>query len=430
MEKHILSKSTFIKGYHCPKSLYLYKKRPFLRDRMTAEQRAKFRRGHQVGDLARDIFPGGIDVSPKSPSQYQKSVLRTTELIEQGQEIIYEATFQHEQVLVMLDVLVRTKKGWMAYEVKSSKKLSETYYTDAALQYWVIQNSGLDIEQFFLVYVDENYRLEGDINLKKYFLFEDVTQNVLGRQKFIGEKVVSSKAVLLEKHSPKVEVGNQCFFPYQCDFIGFCWKKIADKPFVAKDISFTGILGDEKALRIPISFIYMEQAVPLCKNEKAYSPRFLGFKIGNHEALISGKSCADKKASILSFFEQIQLVESYLVFELSKLKLWIEEVKILVPEISKKADEFLGNTVGILEMLEEKEVLAPNTRSLYTPAWFSKNHSDQTLSKSVICSDILANELYDKMEADLWGSDSPGLESLKLYLMQLNHLSLEIYQML
>lgn len=66
MEKHILSKSTFIKGYHCLKSLYLYKNRIFLRDKITAEQRAKFKRGHEVGDLAQDLFPGGIDVSPKA----------------------------------------------------------------------------------------------------------------------------------------------------------------------------------------------------------------------------------------------------------------------------------------------------------------------------------------------------------------------------
>ncbi len=430
MEKHILSKSTFIKGYHCPKSLYLYKKRPFLRDKLTAEQRAKFKRGHHVGDLAQEIFPGGIDVSPKSPSQYQKSVLRTSELIEQGQEIIYEATFQHEQVLVMLDLLVKTDKGWMAYEVKSSKKLSETYYTDAALQYWVIQNSGLDIEQFFLVYVDENYRLEGEIDLKKYFLFEDVTENVLGRQGFVGEKVVANKAVLLEKHSPKVEVGNQCFSPYKCDFVGHCWKKIADKPYVAPDISFAGILGEAKTQRTPISFIYNEQAVPVCQNEKAYAPQFLGFQVGENDALISGKSCEEKKAMIVSFFEQINLEESFVVFDHFKLKLWIEEVKSQFPEYQEKADVLLDKSMGILELMEEKEVFNDEKRSLFTPAWFSKNHGDKALSKSVIYSDILANELYGKMQVDLWGADSPDLESLKLYLAQLNQLSIELYQML
>ncbi|RLD35903.1 MAG: DUF2779 domain-containing protein, partial [Bacteroidetes bacterium] len=92
MEKHILSKSTFIKGHQCLKALYLHKERPFLRDKLSAEQRAKFKRGHKVGDMAQQLFPGGIDVSPKSPSQYQKSAIRTQELIAEGQSIIYEAT--------------------------------------------------------------------------------------------------------------------------------------------------------------------------------------------------------------------------------------------------------------------------------------------------------------------------------------------------
>jgi len=431
MEKHILSKSTFIKGYHCPKSLYLYKKRPFLRDKLSAEQRAKFRRGHHVGDLAQEIFPGGIDVSPKSPSQYQKSVIRTTELIEQGQEIIYESTFQFEQVLVMLDLLVKTEKGWMAYEVKSSKQLSETYYTDAALQYWVIQNSGLDIEQFFLVYVDENYRLEGEIDLKKYFLFEDVTENVIGRQEFVGNRVVTNKAVLLEKHSPKVEVGDQCFYPYKCDFVGFCWKKIAEKPYVAAGISFDGILGGEKKKALPISIIYYEQAVPLCENEKAYSPQIRGFKIGGNEAIISGKPCEEKKNFVLRFFEQINEGESYVIFEQLKLRYWLQEVAYLFPNLKEKAEFLLTQTTGILDILKEKSIVSSEKRNLYTPLWFSKNHSsNQDLSKSVIYSDILANELYDKMQNDLWGDEGPDLDSLKQYLSQMNELTLELYQKL
>ena len=226
MEKHILSKSTFIKGYHCLKSLYLHKKRPFLRDKLTAEQLAKFKRGHHVGDLAQQLFPGGIDVSPKSPSQYQKSVIRTTELIAQGQEVIYEATFQFEQVLVMLDMLVKTRDGYDAYEVKSSKKLSETYYTDAALQNYVIVNSGLEINHFFLVYVDEHYRMDDKIDLQKFFILKDVSDDVESRWGFIADKIAEEKEMLLEKHSPKIEVGDQCFSPYKCFFLGFCWKNI------------------------------------------------------------------------------------------------------------------------------------------------------------------------------------------------------------
>jgi hypothetical protein len=54
----ILSKSTFIRGLQCEKSLYLHKKRPFLRDRLSPEQLAKFSRGTNVGVYAQELFPG------------------------------------------------------------------------------------------------------------------------------------------------------------------------------------------------------------------------------------------------------------------------------------------------------------------------------------------------------------------------------------
>ena len=74
---HILSKSTYIKGLQCEKALYMQKKHPYLRDKLSIEQRAKFQRGTDVGVLAHEVFPGGIDMSPNSPSQFPKKVQET-----------------------------------------------------------------------------------------------------------------------------------------------------------------------------------------------------------------------------------------------------------------------------------------------------------------------------------------------------------------
>lgn len=63
---HILSKSTFIKGEQCHKALYMYKKHPYLRDKLSVEQRAKFKRGIDVGILARTYFPNGINMTPST----------------------------------------------------------------------------------------------------------------------------------------------------------------------------------------------------------------------------------------------------------------------------------------------------------------------------------------------------------------------------
>lgn len=227
MEKHQLSKSTFIRGVQCLKSLYLYKNRYFLRDALSAEQRAKFVRGIDVGVLAQSLFAGGINCQPNSPSQYQKSVLKTSEIIQNGNaDVIYEAAFQHDRVLILLDILAKINGHWNAYEIKSSLNISETYILDAALQYYVLKNSGIQINRFFLVHLNGNYQFDGILDLNGLFTFVDVTEKIGVLQEFVASKIEEEKAVIAPGNSPKVEIGLHCRRPYPCDFIGHCWKNV------------------------------------------------------------------------------------------------------------------------------------------------------------------------------------------------------------
>ncbi len=228
MEKHLLSKSTFIKGVQCPKLLYLYKKRPYLRDRLSEEQKAKFKRGSNVGILAQELFPGGIDVSPKSPSQYQKSIQKTQELILQGCETIYEATFQFDRVLVMLDILHKENGHWFAYEVKSSLNISETYLMDASLQHYVIEGSGLKLEGFSLITIDGTYKRGEETELDKLFKIQSVMDEINTRTPLIEKKIPELKDVLNLKSSPNIPIGQQCTKPYICEFYGHCHKKLPE----------------------------------------------------------------------------------------------------------------------------------------------------------------------------------------------------------
>ena len=82
MEKHILSKSTFIRSSQCLKSLYLYKNFYKQHDRPSPEQLAIFNRGSNVGVLARNIFPDGVDCSSESAFKYAEAVEKTNKLIE------------------------------------------------------------------------------------------------------------------------------------------------------------------------------------------------------------------------------------------------------------------------------------------------------------------------------------------------------------
>jgi hypothetical protein len=233
MEKHILSKSTFIRGTQCLKSLYLNKKRPFLRDKLSPEQLAKFRRGHRVGSLAQKLFPGGTDFSPRSPALYQKAVLETREAIRiNAFDILYEAGFQYDQLLILLDILVKETNEWVAYEVKSSYKISDTFILDAAFQYYVITNSGLSIKDFIIVYASEELdykKIDEYEHFDDLFIKESVMEKIIPLQDFIKEQVYVEKETLLMNHSPKIDMGPQCYSPYPCDFIGHCTKSALKK---------------------------------------------------------------------------------------------------------------------------------------------------------------------------------------------------------
>ena len=238
---HILSKSTYIKGLQCEKALYMQKKHPYLRDKLSIEQRAKFQRGTDVGVLAHEVFPGGIDMSPNSPSQFPKKVQETWDNISNPEvKVMYEAVFQYNDTLIMLDILVRDGDRWLAVEVKSSMRLSDTYYNDAALQYYVLHGCGVPLSDFRLMYLNGDYVKDGPIDVKQLFKMESVMEYVVEREAFVAQNVERLKAVVALPHSPVVNIGTQCHNPYPCDFQGHCWKLIPKNSFL-----FTTAMDDE-----------------------------------------------------------------------------------------------------------------------------------------------------------------------------------------
>lgn len=230
---HILSKSTYIKGLQCEKALYMTKKHPYLRDRLSIEQRAKFQRGSDVGVLAQQCFPGGVNMAPSSPSQFPKKVKETMEnLRNPAINAMYEAVFQYNETLIMVDLMVRSGDQWKAIEVKSSLRLSPTYYNDAALQYYVLKGCQVPLADFMLMHLNPEYVRQGDLDLDKLFVCVSVLDFVEARQEWVAHNVERLKQVVALPHSPLVRIGTQCHEPYTCDFLGHCWKNVPKNSYL------------------------------------------------------------------------------------------------------------------------------------------------------------------------------------------------------
>ena len=174
MANNRLSKSTFIRGLQCEKSLYLYKHHYRLKDPTPSSLQAVFDQGTNIGLLAQELFPYGADASPENHFKMVESVGKTLKFISQGKSIIYEATFLFNNVLAALDILVKDEEGWKAYEVKSSTKVSETYIKDAAIQYYTITNSGVDLKDISIVHINNQYTKDGELDIHQLFAIESV----------------------------------------------------------------------------------------------------------------------------------------------------------------------------------------------------------------------------------------------------------------
>ena len=78
-------------------------------DQLSDMQKAIFKRGTDVGKLAQQLFPDGVDASPRTQFEYVKAVKLTKELLEIKQKVIYEASFSFSDVLSVADIVANEK---------------------------------------------------------------------------------------------------------------------------------------------------------------------------------------------------------------------------------------------------------------------------------------------------------------------------------
>ncbi|MBW2467040.1 MAG: DUF2779 domain-containing protein [Deltaproteobacteria bacterium] len=220
-----LSKSQFTRGLQCHKSLWLLKNRRELQEKPDAALQARFDAGSKVGILAQKLFPNGVGLEYESG--LSENIQKTRELISSGTETIYEATFRHDNVLAMVDILTKGENGWDMYEVKSSTDTKDIFINDTAIQYYVVKGSGLDVAKVFLVHLNKRYIRIGELDLQALFTVDDVTGQTEGRQHNIPHQLAEMRRSL-EGSEPVIDIGQYCNDPYECDFKQYCWQHIPE----------------------------------------------------------------------------------------------------------------------------------------------------------------------------------------------------------
>ena len=231
----MLSKSKYIRGIKCHKNLWLYVNKKE-EQQFGEENLMVLSRGTNIGELAQKYFPNGKLALLLGEIPNNRTALFTQELIRDGVETIYEATFIYDNTLVAVDLLHKENGSWHLYEVKSTNNTKAIHVQDVAVQYYVLKGCGLDIADASVMHFDRTYVKKGTIDVRGLFTSDSVLEQILPMQEAIKAKIPELLA-MIEEQEPIVEMGSQCSDPYPCDFCEYCTSLQPQEEIIGKVLS-------------------------------------------------------------------------------------------------------------------------------------------------------------------------------------------------
>ncbi len=128
-----VSKSKFLWGAQCQKLLwYAYNAKDQIPEPDAATQ-AIFDQGHEVGALAKALYPGGIEVSTDA-TEFEQVLPKSLEAAK-TRKPLFEAGFTYSGGFARADILIPVGKNeWDIVEVKSSTEARDVNLLDLAFQ--------------------------------------------------------------------------------------------------------------------------------------------------------------------------------------------------------------------------------------------------------------------------------------------------------
>jgi hypothetical protein len=213
MPKKMLSKSKYLNGLQCLKYLWLLYNDPGKIPAFDASTLRIFDQGHQVGELAGQLFPDGITI----PSNDFMGNIKLTKKLLAERKPLFEPGFYQDNLFSRLDILNPAgDDAWDIIEVKSSTSVKDVNLHDVSFQRHCAVKTGLKINRCFLAVVNNKYVKHGDINPFEYFTVHDITDKVNQAAQGIEERIEEMFKVIALPACPEMRLGEYCNSPYDC----------------------------------------------------------------------------------------------------------------------------------------------------------------------------------------------------------------------
>lgn len=218
------SKSKYCKAVQCPKILWMDRNMPEQAEETASD--SVMQTGTDVGELARNYF-GNYKLVPFSLHK-QEMCEMTRQYLEQGENVIAEASFQYKNCFCSVDILRKTEDGFQLIEVKSSTEIHDIFYDDMAYQYYVLHNCDFNIVSVCNMHINNQYVRQGALDLQSLFTMEDCTEKILEMQSDIEERLAQTEQYLQQQMEPDRQLALYCDKPYECAYKKYCHRNITN----------------------------------------------------------------------------------------------------------------------------------------------------------------------------------------------------------
>jgi CRISPR/Cas system-associated exonuclease Cas4 (RecB family) len=282
-----VSKSRFMAGVQCLKRLYLQVHQPELAAEPDESAQVTMRQGQEVGELARDAFPGGVLVEA-GDLKLAEAINRTSQLVaDRDVQTIFEGTFKQDDIIVRTDILARKPRGrWRLIEVKASTDIKEHHPYDVGIQKHVLNAAHVEAAPC-LMHLNRNYVYNGrEYDLGRLFKIEKMGPEIEKLRDKLPEMIRQQRMVLSQPVPPEIEPGPQCKDPVRCEFYDYCNKPLPDDhvqllPGISStkvnQLAARGIISVQD---IPADFPLSERQWRACRCVQTQTPYFAKGLIG------------------------------------------------------------------------------------------------------------------------------------------------------
>jgi hypothetical protein len=118
----------------------------------------------------------------------------------------------------MVDLLVKNGNKYDIYEIKSSRKLSESHINDVSFQRFVVSKV-IDIGNVYVLTLNTEYENPGVIDLQKLVLKNEVSKQAIFNIPKIEQKIRDIESLLNKSEEPKAILKQAC---NDCGFLKYC----------------------------------------------------------------------------------------------------------------------------------------------------------------------------------------------------------------